>query len=58
MIFLRRDDPPSVHRSDEIIYLTFIEDDHDDDLVDVIDEYCTVIFFIIVDIVFHICVFT
>ena len=27
-------DPPSVHRSEEIIDLTFLEDDHDDDLSD------------------------
>ena len=26
--------PPKVHRSDEIIDLTFLEDDHDDDLSD------------------------
>ena len=27
-------DPPAVHRSDEIIDLTCLEDDHDDDLDD------------------------
>ena len=31
-------DPPSVHRSDEIIDLTCIEDEHDDDLDDTPDE--------------------
>ena len=30
-------DPPIVHPSDEIIDLTFIEDEHDDDLSDVED---------------------
>ena len=30
-------DPPSVHRNDEIIDLTCIEDDHDDDLDDEYD---------------------